>query len=291
MIAFTICSRDLLAYARALHETFSRHHPESEFYIALPDDGDGLDAAAFPFTILRLPELGLPDAEGMAARYDITEFRAAIKPFAFQVLFDRHPGSSVVFLDPGVFVTSRFDELEELISDGAECVLTPTITEPAEHAALDEQQLLRYGAYDLGFCCLADSPSVRRIVWWWARRLETLCIDDLDAGLFIDQRWADLFPAFIERTRILRHPGYNVGYWNLPQRRMRRTDSGWSVNGMPLRFFSFRGVDAPDGGVGSRHVLVSGHRMVTPPAELLAELRRTVMRHRQDGTKDTLQHS
>ena len=86
MIVFTICSRDSFAYASALHESFGRHHPGSDFYVALSERDGALDTASIPFTVLRLAELGLPDLEEMVARYDETEFRAAIKPFAFQVL-------------------------------------------------------------------------------------------------------------------------------------------------------------------------------------------------------------
>ena len=126
-----------------------------------------------------------------------------------------------------------------MVADGAECVLLPAITEPAEHAEIDDGQFLRYGVYDLGFIWLANRPRVRRVVWWWARRLERHCLIDPENGLYLDQRWAELFPAFIDQTRILRHPGYGVAYWNLAQRRLRRVDGRWFVNGLPLRCGAF----------------------------------------------------
>ena len=182
----------------------------------------------------------------MAARYSVTELNTAIKPFVFMALFDRYPGEAVLYLDPDMHVTSRFDELFELVNGGAECVLTPSITEPAEHAEFDDRQFLRYGAYNLGFCCLVDSPGVRRVAWWWARRLETMCLVDLEAGLFVDQKWADLFPAFIERTSILRHPGVQRRLLESSQCRVREDDGAWSVNGLPLRMFHFSGNQIED---------------------------------------------
>ena len=109
------------------------------------------------------------------------------------------------------------------------------------------------GAYNLGFLALRSTPEVQRICRWWGRRLQTECLIDLNRGLFVDQKWADLFPSFIEKTHILRHPGYNVAYWNLSQRRVTFERDAWLVNGLPLRFFHFSGsvISAPS--VFSRH--------------------------------------
>ncbi len=253
MIAFTISSRNFYGYTQTLHDSFRRFHPDVPFRAVLADDRTDFDADAFPFEILSPDELGVPGFEAMAERYSITEFNTALKPFAFLYLFDRHPGETVLYLDPDILVLSRFAELLDLVSDGIECVLTPHLTEPSEYAEFRDQQALRYGINNLGFCMLRDTPEVRRAVWWWARRLEFQCAIDLDNGLFVDQKWADLLPAFIERSRLLRHPGYNVGYWNLAQRRVARLDGSWLVNGRPLRFLHFSGNKIEDEGVFSRH--------------------------------------
>ena len=79
------------------------------------------------------------------------------------------------------------------------------------------------------------------------------CVIDPAAGLYLDQRWADLFPALIDRTRILRHPGYDVAYWNLEQRRLRHLDGRWLVNGVPLRTFYFSGIGVEDATISASH--------------------------------------
>jgi hypothetical protein len=66
-----------------------------------------------------------------------------------------------------------------------------------------------------------------------------------ERGYFVDQRWMDLTPGLIVGLEVLRDPGYNVAYWNLPSREVTRGNGGYLVNGRPLRFFHFSGYD-PD---------------------------------------------
>lgn len=251
---FTICSKNFLAYARTLHESLLRHYPGVPFFVALCDRLDGtIDLAQEPFEIVEVARLAIPDVEEMAQRYNITEFNTAIKPFVFQYLFTKRNVSSVVYLDPDILVIDRLVEVDRLLENGAEAILTPHILEPAERAEMHDQRLLLYGAYNLGFLALRNTAQVRKIVDWWARRLQFHCVIKLEEGLFTDQKWADLFPAFIPATRILHHPGYNVAYWNLPQRRVRLRDGRWLVNDQPLRFVHFSGHNLDDRRIFSRH--------------------------------------
>lgn len=251
---FTICSKNFLAYARTLHDSLLRHYPATPFFVALCDRLDGtINPTQEPFEIIEVDRLAIPDVEKMAQRYNITEFNTAIKPFVFKYLFTERNISSVVYLDPDILVIDRFVEVDRLFENGAEAILTPHILEPAERAEMHDQRLLLYGAYNLGFLALRNTVQVRKIVDWWARRLQFHCVIKLEEGLFTDQKWADLFPSFIPATRILHHPGYNVAYWNLPQRRVRLREGCWLVNDQPLRFVHFSGHNLDDQRLFSRH--------------------------------------
>jgi glycosyltransferase involved in cell wall biosynthesis/SAM-dependent methyltransferase len=251
---FTICSKNFLAYARTLHDSLLTHYQGVPFFVALCDRLDGsIDVAQEPFEIIEVDRLAIPDVEEMAQRYNITEFNTAIKPFVFKHLFTERNFSSVVYLDPDILVIDRFVEIDRLLENGAEAILTPHILEPAEHAEMHDQRLLLYGTYNLGFLVLRNTAQVRKIVDWWARRLRFHCVIKLEEGLFTDQKWAELFPAFIPATRILHHPGYNVAYWNLPQRCVRLRDGRWLVNDQPLRFVHFSGHNLDDHRMFSRH--------------------------------------
>lgn len=253
LIFFTICSKNFLGYALALYRSLVAHQASVHFHVAVCDDLSNFDRLQFPFEILSIDQLGIPNFDEMRRRYNITELNTAIKPFVFSYLFDSQPNQPVVYLDPDIFIVSPLDELNQLIEAGADCVLTPHISEPAEYAEMSDDKFLQYGIYNLGFCMLRGTDEVRRVASWWGRRLETHCVIDLPNGLFVDQKWADLLPAFISNTKILRHPGYNVAYWNLSQRRVRREEDVWTVNGEPLRFFHFSGNKIEDTSILSRH--------------------------------------
>jgi len=248
-----ICSKNFLGYAQTLYRSLEAHHGPIKFYAAVCDELSNFDTLQFPFKMLEAGQLGIPKFDEMRHRYNITELNTSIKPFVFSYLFDIHPDEMVTYLDPDIFVVSPFQELIQASHDGADCVLTPHILEPAEFAEMDDKKFLQYGIHNLGFCSLRGTTDVKRIVSWWGRRLETDCVIDLPNGLFVDQKWADLLPAFISNTKILRHRGYNVAYWNLSQRIVRLDGDRWTVNGEPLRFFHFSGNKIEDVSVLSRH--------------------------------------
>jgi glycosyltransferase involved in cell wall biosynthesis len=177
---------------------------------------------------------------------------------------------------------SRFDELHTLVAEGVDCVLTPHVTLPDEYSDVTDRQYLVYGTYNLGFCALRATAEVERVVAWWSRRLEQDCIIDLPRGLFLDQKWADLLPSYIERTRVLRHPGYNVAYWNLGQRRVLLADGVWQVNGVALRFFHFSGIQIEYPLVFSRHNRNLTLENIGDLRWLLSHYRERVLQHGHD---------
>ncbi|MFZ5638489.1 MAG: glycosyltransferase [Pseudomonadota bacterium] len=274
---FTICAKNFLAYARTLCASVREQHPGARFYVALCDRVDGeIDPAAEPFEIVLPEQLAIPDFAGMAERYNITELNTAIKPFVFEYLFEQRDERRIVYLDPDILVLSPLIDVVERLGVDADAILTPHVLAPAENAEIDDIKMLQLGVYNLGFVALHRTDRVREIVRWWARRLERQCVIDVPNGLFVDQKWANLLPSFIPRTLVLHHPGYNVAYWNLPQRRVVRGDAAWTVNGRPLVFFHFSGNDLYNEQVFARHSPSLTMEAAGDAAELLREYRARV---------------
>ena len=116
-----------------------------------------------------------------------------------------------------------------------------------------ERHVLESGIYNAGFMGLRNDATVERFIAWWSRRCYDKCIDDIRQGLFVDQRWLDLVPGMFDGVHILRHAGYNVGHWGLTHRRVEAHEGGMRVNGVPLAFFHFSGLDVEKPEIISRH--------------------------------------
>ena len=277
---FTICSKNFFAYAHTLHQSVQAHHPGAKFYVAVCDRLDGMiDRADEPFEIVELDQLRIPDLAGMIERYNITELNTSIKPFVFEYLFEQCGEQRVVYLDPDILVVSPLADVDAALGAGANAVMTPHVLDPAEHVEIDDIKMLQLGVYNLGFLALNRTPRVLEIVRWWQRRLERQCVIDVPNGLFVDQKWADLLPSFIPDTLVLRHPGYNVAYWNLQQRKVVRRDGIWTSNDRPLVFVHFSGNNLNDEKVFSRHSWQLDAGNVGEINELLKEYRTLVFGH------------
>ncbi len=253
MIAFTICSNNYLPLARILGESLLRHSPGIRFVIGLVDELDSrIDYKSLgPFEILPLDKIGIPDLEGMVRRYSIVELNTAAKPFYFRYLFQRHADEKdlrVCYFDPDIRVYSTLDPIEEALNR-ADVMLVPHVTSPID---LDtkhpgENTFLNFGLYNLGFCGMRRSPTADDAIDWWAERLTEHCKNDVANGIFVDQLWMNLVPLFFDKVEISRHPGLNVAYWNLHERRVEFENGHWQINGKwPLVFFHFSDLEISD---------------------------------------------
>ncbi len=254
LIVFTIAARNFIPYARVLHDSLRQHNPGIRFVLGLCDQRAGFNEAELGFEVIDLPGLRDMRVWGMAERYNITELCTAIKPLLFRRLMARHPGHAILYLDPDIYVTGPLQEVHDAFQAGAQVVLTPHVLEPGSRPELFPNDTpLRFGIYNLGFLGIRDTAETRRLMAWWADRLERECVIDVPRGLFVDQKWADLFPALIDRVHVLRHAGYNVAYWNVLERQVELGPDGWSANGVPLRFAHFSGHELTKPEAFSRH--------------------------------------
>lgn len=253
---FTICSANYIAYAKTLFRSLKRADPDGAtpfFLILVDEEVPGELMEQLPFEVILARDLGIPEFWDMALRYSVMEMNTAVKPAAFLHLFDRG-FDAAVYLDPDIYVISELTEVKRSLRDGANVILTPHSTEPLEDGLdPDDVRLLRTGAYNLGFIACRRSDEARRLLEWWHRRMLAQCLVDLEAGLFVDQKFMDLAPAYAKGVEILRHTGYNVAYWNLASRPVTRQDGVWKAGDRDLVFFHFSGVIPGRKEVFSKH--------------------------------------
>jgi glycosyltransferase involved in cell wall biosynthesis len=251
---FTIVAKNYLPYARVLMRSVAEHHPDWRRFVFLVDRIDGyFDPAGEDFEIVLSSDLPLPNPRWFHFKYSIVELSTALKPYAFEYLFDSGGCDRTLYLDPDVRIYSPLNRVTEAL-ESANIALTPHLTGPMEDDKRPaEIDILRTGAYNLGFLAARGSRETQAFLEWWQRKLYDHCFVDLPRGLFVDQKWIDLVPGMFEGVSIVRDAGYNVAYWNLARRVVSCSEGGYSVAGSPLSFFHFSGYDPGQPDRLSRH--------------------------------------
>src|SRR6185295_10524823 len=203
--ACTIASNNYLALARVFAESYKRHHPGAEVYVCIADRPDPrVPYAQLPFVPVFAAELPIPRFDNFAFRYDILELNTAVKPFLLEHLRTRFGLDRIFYFDPDILVLDRLSGLEELL-DRHPAVLIPHITRGLDDGLLPpERMILMAGVYNLGFLGLKLDGSTAEFLSWWQDRLYRFCVNDIHNGLFVDQSWMDLAPAFLDDVAVAR---------------------------------------------------------------------------------------
>jgi hypothetical protein len=266
----TIISPNYLAYARVLRDSLAMHAPGAPLEVLIVGRDDDAARAAVAESGLDATfasALGLPDFEQLAYKFDIVELNTALKPTFLKALFARGH-DEVVYLDPDIRLFAPLAPVDDALRE-AEIVLIPHSLAPVmDGLRPSDIDFLRGGTFNLGFIALRRGSQSAALLDWWERRCLAQGFNDPSFGTFVDQKWLDLAPSYFERVKILKHRGCNVAYWNLHEREVTQAGGQLRVDGEPLVFFHFSGVDvrAPDR--LSRHQ----SRHVPEPGSLLAGL-------------------
>ena len=243
MIFYTSICSNYLPKAMALAESVKQYCPGARFVLCLVEREVPAIAAAFTAfdEVILAKDAGWDNFDSFMFRHSIVEASTAVKPRFMQHLLERYQAESkFVYLDPDVLVYSNLSELEALL-DRESIVLCPHLLRPGN---IDmEISSLAHGSYNLGFLAVARSRNASDFVAWWAERLFLFCYDDKSRGIFTDQKWIDLAPCFYD-VKVLKHHGYDFATWSLLGSDLRKADDGYVVNGDPLRFIHFSGLDS-----------------------------------------------
>lgn len=240
---YTIVSNNYLHFARTLLQSARTHHPDADLFCTIVDTDLGpAQAHADEFSVLSLQDIDLPNLEAFTFKYTVLELNTAVKPWVMKALLARGY-DAVLYIDPDIVVYQPLTDVLALLATNADIVVTPHLLAPiTDELKPTELDIRRAGTYNFGFCAVRPAANTLAFLNWWQSKLIDNCIVDVDRGIFVDQSWIDLVPGMFNKVAVLRHPGYNVAYWNLAQRTVEQLPSGqWSVNGQPLVFFHFSG--------------------------------------------------
>lgn len=243
MIYFTSICANYLPKAMVLAESVKRHCPGAIFVLCLVEREIPEVARTFGAfdEVVLAKDAGWQNFDSFIFRHSIVEASTAVKPRFMIHLMERYANhDKFVYLDPDVVVYSDLTELRALL-DEASIVLCPHLLRPGN---IDmEISSLAHGSYNLGFLAVRRSNNSSAFLEWWSERLFLFCYDDKERGIFTDQKWIDLAPCFFECT-ILKHHGYDFATWSLLGSDLREENGKLVVNGQPLRFIHFSGLDS-----------------------------------------------
>ena len=261
---FTSITANYVPKARVLATSVKRFHPDAQFHLVLSDViPESLLIESEPFdSIITIEELPITDRESWIFKHSLVEMCTGVKGFAFQEIIRRYNCDKVLYFDPDMVVFSRLDSLLDKLNNYS-ILLTPhqTIPEECNEAVIDNEICsLKHGVFNLGFLGIKNSEEGRRFLDWWSNRCLNFCYDDIPGGLFTDQRWVDLAPAFFTDLYILREPIYNVATWNLTHRiATGNLEQGILINDEPLCFYHFSGFDS-----GAQEIMLKKYGSSSP---------------------------
>ena len=252
MLVYTSITKSYLPKARVLAKSVKRFHPTWTFVLLYSDDLPvDFDLKNEPFDeVLTIEQLGIPNWKAWAFGHALVELCTAVKGPAAKLLAKRPGIDKIMYLDPDIKVFNSLSTLESLL-DQHDILLTPHLLDPEQdiHAIQDNEiSALKHGIYNLGFFAATTKGQGFDFICWWADRLRLFCRDHIPGGLFTDQRWCDLAPAFFSNLGIVRDRGCNVATWNIAHRPLSKDKAGlYCVAGVPLRFYHFTSYDNGNG--------------------------------------------
>ena len=246
----SVCSQNYLHFGRALIESFRRHHPEIEVFLAVADwDGREpleLDGA----TPLAGRDLCGPFFPQMALKYTASEMCCALKPYAINHLVARTRCEKIVYLDSDIYV---FAPLERLLKEleRSEFVVTPHTLAPTSDAPWERPSLgdlAHAGVFNAGLFGVRVTAGSKRFLDTWQDLVTRPGAFVPDLGGQMEQHSFNWVICFADGVRVLRDPTYNVAYWNLHDRSVRcvglddeTSALSWTIDGRPLVAFHFSG--------------------------------------------------
>lgn len=237
--AVTICSINYIAKALVLVDSYMLHHPGHNFYLILVDRKRQDVVIDRPrVSVIWAQDLGIPHFFKYAFTYDVIEFNTNVKPTALEFVLKSH--DAVVYLDPDIKIYAPLVSVFEAL-ETASLVVTPHSNTPIlDGNKPDDLELLKFGAFNLGFVGVARCDEGLAFLDWWSTRCLAHGFYEPQLGLGVDQKWVGLAPCFFPAMQVLHDEGLNVAFWNLHERSLEHSDGAWLVNSRtPLKFIHF----------------------------------------------------
>jgi lipopolysaccharide biosynthesis glycosyltransferase len=240
----TIIAKNYLAVARTLCQSFLAQHADGKCYVLIIDDFQGLiDASQEVFEMVTPAELEIPNHLSFCFKYDIVELSTAFKPYLMTYLLRQKNLASLVYLDPDIQVFNSLQDIFEGLNQH-DIILTPHLDKDyPDRLRPDTSNIIKHGVYNLGFIGVSARDNGFMFLEWWQAKLYNDCVISPDGSQYVDQKIINIVPTIFENVKIEQGVGYNLAYWNIHSRHIRRDAGIWKCNEDLLYFYHFSSYD------------------------------------------------
>ncbi len=215
MIVFTIITKDYLAYAKAVKNSFARNYDGEFRFIAfvtsleLDDDYNDSEIEIMSFKSgLEIEKVKL--AFQKYGEVDIDSLRYTLKPILIEHFLKSQ--NKVIYCDSDLYFTGNVAEMVHSL-DHNNVLITPhwfPITPDASNGYL--KKAFFDGIYNAGFVAF-NKQGIDAAIWWGNACLFNCSRDQDVLNTFVDQTYLNLFPIYFDKVKIL-DEGYNAAGWN-----------------------------------------------------------------------------
>ena len=268
----------------ALHESLLEHGGDFCLHVLCFDEFterilSELDMPRMEFASLAELESYDPDLAAVKPERSKVEYLWTSTPCVTRFFRDRASLDEITYIDADMRFFSSPEPAFEALGDGS-VLITPASSSPQHYS---KHLSTTAGLFVVQFIPFRSDEAGREILEWWRERCIEYCSVHYKDGRMGDQKYLDDWPARFEGVRILAHPGGGLGPWNIEARTVTMGPDGPLVDGEPLIFFHYMGLQTFAEGPAR---LASGRFRITPDErrwiydpylEQLAEIRGRVL--------------
>lgn len=245
MIVCSVITAADIPKAKVMATSVKQHLPESKVVICLLEKVMHPEAEGFIHfdKVMLAKELSFqwPGFDRIIFKYNAVEGVSAMKGQLLKdLLYIYTDEDYFLYLDSEMKVLSECPEMFEEFRHHS-ILLTPHQLYPSNDIER-EHKLLNEGTFHSGFIAIKRTENSTKFIEWFANRLNQF-FEDPHKGQQLDKKFLNLAMGGFD-IRVLKHPGYNVAHWNLPERKMMVNEDGTSyVLGQPIRIFNYVHMD------------------------------------------------
>lgn len=242
IIFTTVATEDYLPGALVLFESLRETQENFRFFTLVADESERRHV--LPREMNPVPSAVLDQSEFPSKKYDPFELCNALRYPWIEFLLRTENPSYVVYLDSDILVLNSFRHLFSEMKGRSFC-LTPHILKPfpLDEGLPNDVTLMTFGTYNSGMLAFESTPAAESILGFLKQRTARYCYND-PPRYFVDQKILPLAVSlFLADFCQLNHPGFNVAYWNLHERKLRMSEGTVLSNGKPLVFVHFSGYE------------------------------------------------